>query len=399
MTEQTLVDVTDASLFGRNAFWPMFAWLRRHDPVHRHPEPGGPGFWVVTRHRDVTRVYTDSETFSSRHGMRLGSVDKAVAAVSQRMLIVSDPPEHNRIKSVISKALGHSELPRMERLARAAAARAVDDVLERGEVDFYEVAKRLTNHVICSLMGIPAGEWDWVCDTISAAFEGDDDEGKSRAHSEIFLYFSELLAERREEPGDDFISRIATDQRVAATGGRRPLTDEEIVFNCSGVLSGANETTRFSTAGAVLAFAEHPDQWEQLRSGGDAAVPAALEEVLRWTVPGVHALRTAVRPATIGGVDIAPGDRVTLWNVSANRDEEEFEQADRFLVDRTPNRHVTFGAGRHLCIGARLARLELTVFLSELAGRVRTIELRDRPTYNASNFTWGLSRLAVRLSA
>ncbi|MFC5828753.1 cytochrome P450 [Nonomuraea insulae] len=403
MTEPAvLIDVTDDTLFGRNAFWPMFAWLRQNDPVHWHAEAGGRGFWVVTRHADVTRVYTDSETFSSRHGMRLGSVDKAVAAVSGRMLIVSDPPDHNRIKSVISKALGHSELPRMERLARAAAAHAIDDVLQRDEVDFYEVAKRLTNHVICSLMGIPAADWDWVCDTISAAFEGTDEESKRHAHSEIFLYFSELLDERRKNPGDDFISRIATDQRVAETG-RRPLTDEEIVFNCSGVLSGANETTRFSTAGAVLALAEHRDQWELLRSGDGAAVekmlPAAVEEVLRWTVPGVHILRTALRPATIGGVDIASGDRVTLWNVSANRDEEEFPQADRFLVDRTPNRHVTFGAGRHLCIGARLARLELTVFLRELAGRVRTIEVRDQPVYNASNFTWGLSRLAVRLSA
>ncbi|NUR92450.1 MAG: cytochrome P450 [Nonomuraea sp.] len=376
----------------------MFAWLRRHDPVRWHLEPGGRGFWVVTRHRDVTQVYTDTETFSSRYGMRLGSDAEAVAAVSQRMLIVSDPPDHNRIKSVISKALGRSEMPRMERLARTAAARAIDDVLERGEVDFYQVAKRLTNHVICALMGIPAGEWDWVCDTISAAFEGTDAEAQSHAHSEIFLYFSELLAERREDPGADFISRIATEERVSDTG-RRPLTDEEIVFNCSGVLSGANETTRFSTAGAVLAFAENPEQWKLLRAGGEAAVPAAVEEVLRWTVPGVHALRTALRPATVGGLRIAPGDRVTLWNVSANRDEDEFDRPEEFLVDRSPNRHVSFGAGRHLCIGARLARLELSVFLNELAGRVGSIELRDRPDYNASNFTWGLSRLAVRLSA
>jgi cytochrome P450 len=180
-------------------------------------------------------------------------------------------------------------------------------------------------------------------------------------------------------------------------GQDRLLTDEEIVFNCNGVLAGANETTRYSTAGGVLALAENPDQWRALRAGGEAAIPAAVEEILRWTVPGVHVLRTATRPATVGGVPIGVGDRVTIWNVSANRDEAVFADADRFLVDRSPNRHITFGAGRHLCLGARLARLELAAFLSELLDRVEKIELRGKPRYNASNFTWGLRELPLRL--
>jgi cytochrome P450 len=142
---------------------------------------------------------------------------------------------------------------------------------------------------------------------------------------------------------------------------------------------------------------ENPDQWQALRAAGPEGVPAAVEEVLRWTVPGVHALRTAMKPARIGGVAIAPGERVTVWNGSANRDETVFVDADRFRVDRSPNRHITFGSGRHLCLGARLARLELAAFLAELVENVDSIELRGAPCYNASNFTWGLRGLAVAL--
>ena len=387
------IDLLDPEPFARNEFWSTLAWLRANDPVHRHPEPDGPGFWAITRHRDIVDVYAHHDVFSSRYGMRLGSDAQAVAAVSQRMLIVSDPPNHTQIKKVLQKAFGPAELPAIEALVRRVVHEIVDDAVARGEVDFIDVAKRIPNYVVCALMDVPRADWEWIGDVTTEAFEGDGDEDRKGAHGEIFLYFTELLAQRRGGTATDVVSQIANDSRPDG----RPLSDEEVVFNCNGVLAGANETTRYSTAGGVLTLANHPGQWAQLRRTGVDGVPAAVEEILRGTTPGVHALRTVMKPATVGGVDMAPGDRVTLWNVSANRDEAVFDEPERFQVDRNPNRHITFGHGRHVCLGARLARIELTAFLEEFLQRVREVELTAEPRYNASNFTWGLRSLPVNL--
>jgi cytochrome P450 len=314
------------------------------------------------------------------------------------MLIVADPPDHTSLKRVLSRAFAPAEIPPMQRLARQVAREMTTKAVEAGDVDLVEVVKLLPNHVICALMGLPREDWAWIGQTMTEAFEGEDEESRSGAHGEIFLYFDEVLRERRGTDGDDFISRVARDRRTTnVPGSPRLLTDEEIIFNCNGVLAGANETTRYSAAGGVLALAENPGQWQALRTAGEAAIPDAVEEILRWTVPDVHALRTATQPAVIGSQRIEAGDRVTVWNVSANRDESVFSEADRFLLNRSPNRHLAFGAGRHLCIGARLARLELNAFLHELVRQVETIELVGEPSYSASNFTWGLIHLPVRL--
>lgn len=393
------VNLLDSELFAKDAFWPVLRWLRQNAPVHRHPEPDGPGFWAVTRHRDIMSVYADTQSFSSRFGMRLDSDADAVAAVSQRMLIVSDPPDHTHLKRVLQKSFGPATLPRMDGLVRQVVAEVIQEAVEAGEVDFIDVAKKIPNYVVCTLMGIPREDWEWIGDLTTDAFESPDEAERSGAHGEIFLYFTDLLQQRREQPGDDLVSVIANERRVAdVPGGERPLTDEEIVFNCNGVLAGANETTRYSAAGGVLAFVRNPDQWAVAREGGPAVAALAAEEILRWTTPGVHAMRTVMRPARIGGVRVEPGDRVTLWNVSANRDEDVFDQPDRFVADRKPNRHIAFGHGPHLCLGARLARIELAAFVEEFAQRVERIELTGEPLYNASNFTWGLRRLPVRLS-
>lgn len=400
MTTRTApVDLTDPELFSRNEFWAQLAWLRANDPVHWHEEEDGPGFWAVTRYDDIVAAYADHQTFSSRFGMRLGGNADAVAAVSQRMLIVSDPPDHTQLKRVLAREFGPSEMPRLQPLVRQAAAAVLSEAVEAGQVDLLDVVKLLPNYVVCAVMDLPRADWAWVGRTTTEAFEGEDELSRAGAHGEIFLYFEELLHQRRDSDKDDFISRLARARRE--TPGDSPdrlLSDEEIVFNLNGVLAGANETTRYSAAGGVLALIENPGQWRALRAGGQDAVPDAVEEILRWTVPGMHALRTATAPAVVGGRAVAAGERVTLWNGSANRDEAVFGDGDVFRLDRSPNRHITFGAGRHLCLGARLARLELAAFLTELTARVSTLELTGEPVYNASNFTWGLTHLPVRLT-
>lgn len=394
-----LIDLTDEKTFSGNGFWQDMAWLREHDPVHWHPEPDGPGFWAVTRYEDALGVYHDWETFSSRNGMRLETNPVAVAAVTQRMLIVSDPPDHSQLKRVLAKGFSPAEIPHAEDLIRRVVRELLGEALRDREIDIVDLARRVPTRVVCALMGVPREEWDWLGGTMNAAFEGEDEQSRLAAHAEIFLYFSELVTERRVSPGDDFVSRIAHDRRSTSVPGEtRQLSDEEIVVNCNGVLAGGNETTRYSAGGAVLALLENPSQWEKLRTEGRSILPTAIEEVLRWTTPGVHVLRTATRPARIAGTDIAEGDRVTVWNVSANRDEAAFDAPERFDLARTPNKHLSFGGGRHQCLGARLARLELSVFLEELVAGVDSIEQTGEPGYTASNFTWGVRHLPVRLT-
>jgi cytochrome P450 len=392
------VDLTDPSRFADGRFWSDLAWLRENDPVHWHADVER-GFWAVTRHRDVLGVYADDQTFVSSQGMRLGHDPDAVGAVSQRMLIVSDPPDHTQLKRVLGRSFGSAELPRLDRLVRQTVSAAVDAALSAGELDLVPLAGRIPNNVICSLMGLPPADWDWIGEVTTEAFDGASDDARAAAHGEVFLYFSDLVAERRKRPGDDYVSRITHDLReTAVPGEQRPLTDEEAVFNCHGVLAGANETTRHAATGGALALAERPDQWQTLVDGGAGTVGTAAQEVLRWTTPAVHVLRTATRAAVIGGVPIEAGARVTLWNVSANRDAAVFPHPERFDVTRAPNRHVAFGGGRHRCIGARLANHELEVFLTELVARVSRLELIGTPQRNASNFTLGLTCLPVRLT-
>jgi cytochrome P450 len=387
-----LIDLTDDAAFGGSAFWPTMSWLRDNDPVHWH-EAGG-GFWAVTRYADAVEVYRDSDIFSSRYGMRLDTNPEAVAAVSQRMLIVSDPPEHTQLKRVLNKSVFPDDL---DGLVREIVRELLTEALAAGELDIVDVIRRLPTRVVCALLGVARPDWDWLGRTMNGAFEGPDEESRSGNHAEIFLYFAELLTKRRKDPGTDFISKVATDNRDTPDG-ERPLTDEEIIVNCNGVMAGGNETTRYSAAGGLLAFMNNPDQWALLHERGAEVIPTAVEEILRWTTPGVHVMRTAMRPARVGERDIKVGDRVTVWNVSANRDERAFPDADRFLIDRTPNRHLTFGGGRHLCLGAKLARLELSIFLEELIRQVSAVELIGEPEYTASNFTWGCRYLPVRLT-
>jgi len=385
------IDLSNADMFAADTMWDSLARLRSEAPISHHTASDG-DHWALTRYHDVFAVYADTEHFASRFGMRLGSDPDAVDAVAQRMLIVSDAPDHPVLKRILMRWFGPEQWPTMQRLVDGVVTDVLADSVGR-DLDFIEVAKALPNHVVCALMDLPRSDWEWVGAITTGAF---DDHGAATAsNSEIFLYFMDLLEQRRRRPGDDFVSWVAT---RGQDGAGRALTDEEIIFNCNGVLAGANETTRYSAAGGIAAFARYPEQWARLGTLGPDGVPAAVEEILRWTTPGVHALRTVTAPVCIRDVQLLPGERVSLWNLSANRDSDVFTDPDRFMVDRTPNRHLAFGHGRHLCLGARLARYELQVLVAELLNRVERIELTGPLAHTRSNFTWGVEQCPVFLT-
>ncbi|MGY3677878.1 cytochrome P450 [Streptomyces sp. TE33382] len=358
---------------------------------------------MAARYDDVQRVLSDPATFSSRAGIRLGGSDEAARLVADRMMVVSDPPRHGRIRRVVGAPFTPAALLRWHERIVAGVTDLVDEVVGAGTGGpvgdgaagalvrdaVGDLTQRLPNQVICAMMNLPRADWPLIGRLTTDGLDSPDPIDRLDANAEIFGYFADLIARRRARPGDDLISALL------AAGG--DLTDEELLINCSGVLTGANETVRYAAAGALLVFSDRPELWTALRASPEL-LPTTVEEILRWTSPGLHALRTVTRPVTVSGSDLLPGERVTAWLCSANRDPAVFPDPDTFRADRTPNRHLAFGWGPHVCVGSRVARLELTALLTALIRRVRTITPAGRPVWSTGNFIHGLTRLPVRLS-
>ncbi|MBD0422889.1 cytochrome P450 [Streptomyces sp. TRM S81-3] len=394
MTQLTAPDLFEPGLFEGTGFYDVFAWYRANDPVSWQRPAGDPdGFWSVTRYHDVVSVHRDSTRMSSAKGMRLGSADHAVGAVANKMLIVADPPDHTRMKRVLIQPFSNEVLSRAEEYVEEVVAGVVATAVRHPGPDLIEQLERIPTDVICAIMGLPRADWEWIGRKTTEAFESPSEVQRITANGEIFKYFSDLVRENRRTGTNAFISGL-----TARNSGGTRVTDEELVFNLSGILAGGNETTRFTLAALTLQLAQHPDQWDRVLRG-DVEPAVATEEALRWSVPGMHVLRTATEALRIGDVEVEPGQRVVTWIGSANRDPEVFDDPDTFDVGRSGNRHLSFGAGRHMCLGSRLARLEITAYLRTLRVRVRSMTLEGEPRYNGSNFTWGLNRLPVVLHA
>lgn len=400
MTEQrtapgaTAPDLFEPGLFAGTGFYERFAWYRANAPVSwQHPAGEPEGFWSVTRYHDVVAVHRDTTRMSSTGGMRLGSTERAVSAVANKMLIVADPPDHTRMKRVLIQPFSNDVLSRAEQYVEQVVADVVETAVRRRGPDLIAQLERIPTDVICAIMGLPRADWEWIGRKTTDAFESPSEVQRITANGEIFKYFSDLVRENRRTGANAFVSGLTAQD----TGGAR-LTDEELVFNFSGILAGGNETTRFTLAALTLQLVEQPDQLARVLSG-EADPAVATEEALRWSVPGMHVMRTATEALRVGGVEVEPGQRVVTWIGSANRDEEVFADPDTFDVGRTENRHLSFGAGRHMCLGSRLARLEVTAYLRTLRRLVRAMTLEGEPRYNGSNFTWGLNELPVVLHA
>ncbi|WP_329619489.1 cytochrome P450 [Streptomyces sp. NBC_01255] len=399
------IDLLTPEIFSGHRFLDQLAAVRARPGLTRHPEPDGPGFWVAARYDDVHTVLGDPATFSSRAGIRIGGTDESARLVADRMMVVSDPPRHGRIRRVVGAPFTPASLRLWHDRIVAGVTDLVDEVVESGvggpvgdrpddaagpliRDAVGDLTQRLPNQVICAMMDLPRADWPLIGRLTTDGLDSPDPIDRLDANAEIFGYFADMIGRRRARPGDDLISAL-----LAADGD---LTDGELILNCSGVLTGASETVRYAAAGALLVFADRPELWTALRAAPEL-LPTTVEEILRWTSPGLHALRTVTRPVTVAGTDLLPGDQVTAWICSANRDPAVFADPDTFRPDRTPNRHVAFGWGPHVCVGARVARLELTALLTALIRRVRTIEPAGTPVWSTGNFIHGLTSLPVRL--
>ena len=378
-----------------------FALLRREAPVFRHPEPpeDGPGFWALTRHADVLTVSRDTARFSSELGGTFIDTQTEESLAQLRLTILNmDPPKHNRYRRLVSRGFTPRVITQLVDAIEARAARIVDDVIDRGECEFVEeVAGKLPLEMICEMIGLPEEDWPRMFH-LSNRLVGFDDpdyradgEDGSAAAMEIYSYCDRVAADRRAHPRDDLMSVLVH----AEVDGER-LDDLELnLFFVTLVVAG-NETTRNLINHSMQALIDHPGEAARLRDD-PSLWPTAVDEFLRWGTSIHNFRRTATRATELQGQPIAAGDKLVMYYMSANRDEDVFDDPFRFDVARTPNDHVTFGGGGvHFCLGANLARTQIRAMLQQLVTRLTDFEPTGPAPRLRSDFVNGIKTMPLR---
>ena len=405
------VDFTDLDNFADGFPHDLFATHRREAPVywHRPTEhtPDGEGFWSIATYAETLAVLKDPATYSSvtGGGRPFGGTLLQDLSIAGQVLNMMDDPRHSQIRRLVSSGL----TPRMIRLVeddlRARTRRLLDAVVPGEPFDFLvEIAAELPMQMICILLGVPESERHWLFEAIEPQF----DFGGSRkaalsqlsaeeAGSRMYTYGQELIASKRVQPTDDMLSVVANAKSEDLGGeSAAAMSDLELYLFFSLLFSAGAETTRNAVAGGLLALADHPEQMRALREDLDT-LTTAVEEMVRWTSPSPSKRRTATRDVTLGGASIAAGQKVQIWEGSANRDASVFERPDEFDIDRKPNPHLGFGQGVHYCLGANLARLELRVLFEELLSRFDSVQVVRDVEWTRSNRHTGIRHLVVEL--
>ena len=385
------------------------AWLRANCPVYRHPGqgPGQPGFWAVTRHKDVEYVSRHPGLFSSYRRLALFSEMPDQDIETHRLMMLNmDPPRHTRQRGFVSRVFTPKAVGQLEADVARICHALLDEVAPRGEADFVrDIAAPLPLHVLCELMGVPAQDRPRLFRLSNqlAGYTGDEfvacpaarvADVMRDAALEYYLYANDLALQRRAAPCDDIVTRLLRSDAQ----GESLTTDEFDMFMLMLAVAGT-ETTRNAAAGGMLAFFEHPAQWRRLVEDPSLS-RTAVEEVVRWVSPVNLFRRTATRGTEIGGQPVAAGDKVVVFYSSANRDEDIFAEPETFDVGRDPNPHLGFGGGGpHFCLGRHLAVLQLRVLFTALAERMPDMAPAGQAVRHRSNFTNGINRLPVRFTA
>ena len=400
------VDFTDLDHFAEGFPHRLFAMHREQSPVYFHEPtentPGGEGFWSVAGYADVLAVLRDPLTYSSVTGgdRPFGGTLLQDLPIAGQVLNMMDDPRHAQIRRLVSAGLTPRMIRRVEDDLRARAGTLLDSVQPGVPFDFLVgVAAELPMQMICILLGVPETERHWLFEAIEPSFDfGGARKGEitrlsaEEAGSRMHAYGSELIAQKRAAPGDDMLSVVAT--ATVDDPDAPSLSDVELYMFFSLLFSAGAETTRNAIAGGLLALAGHPEQYRRLRED-PTLLATAVEEMVRWTSPSPSKRRTATRDTVLGGHRVRAGDKVLVWEGSANRDESIFPRADCFDVGRKPNPHLGFGQGVHYCLGANLARLELRVLFEELLERFSGFEVVRPVEWTRSNRHTGIRHLHV----
>ena len=411
-TDLADIDLADPDNYVERIPFEWFDELRHRAPVVWHEEPApNRGFWAVTRYDDLVAVHMDWETYSSESGaVSLEELDQRQLEIRKTML-ETDPPRHRELRNICNKRFSARSVGAYEGFIREVARRVLDQALPSGAFDFVsEISRELPIRFLCAIFTTPQEDAPQLIgwgdrmignqdpDFADLVVDREDTEEyrylpfRSPAALEVFAYADRMRDERLAEPTDDIINALT----VARSEG--VLNEQEFHNYFSLLMIAGNETTRHTITAGMLALMQDPEQ-TQLLKDDPSLIANATEEILRWATPVLHFRRTATRDVELRGQQIKAGDKVVTWYISANRDEEVFDDPYRFDVTRKPNDHVTFGpGGPHFCLGAHLARLETKILFQELLPRLSSIELAGPVERIRSNFVNGIKRMPVRVT-
>lgn len=409
------VDLSSHDAYLRGAPFATFERLRREDPMSWSEMAGGRGFWSVVRHADVLSLNSQSSLLSSARGIRMEDQSEEEYE-ARKTFQETDPPLHTAFRTLVNDAFSRRSVLQYEARIREITRELLGEVINAGVFDATErFARKLPMRMLAQIIGVPDSDNDWLVEKGDALISNSDPEYtnfvvdkidteeyrllpfRSPAAIELFDYANDIL--KRMRAGEQFgiLNLIVQPDST----GRRISDDEFRNFFCLLVAAG-NDTTRYSIAATIHALANQPEllAWVKSRMGDEAALRLAADEMIRYASPTTHFRRTATRDFEFHGKQVREGDKVILWFVSANRDDQAFEAPYEIRLDRKPNRHMSFGqGGPHVCLGMWLAKLEVRIVLEELAAQLRTIEQTAEHEHLRSNFILGIKHLPVRMVA
>lgn len=398
--------VKPATVADDEYFQALTAHMRANDPVPFIESDTHKSFWVATKHSDIIEIERQNDKFLNTHQSVLQSkeIEKATEETGAilRTLIHMDNPDHKKFRELTKDWFMPQNLKTVEARVQALAKHTVDRMLELGEeVDFVsDVAVWYPLRVIMMILGVPEEDEAMMLKLTQELFGADDpdmkreaetDEQRLQTLTEFFQYFTAMTADRRANPGDDVASVIANAKIDDETIGDLEAMSYYII-----VATAGHDTTSSSTAGGVLALMQHPDELAKLVA--DPSIShLTVDEAIRWVSPVKHFLRYGTEDYELRGKTIRAGDPIMMLYPSGNRDEEVFDQPNRFISDRRPNRHLAFGHGAHHCLGNLLAKMEMKHLYDEMFSRISSIELNGDPKLIQSTFVSGLKTLPVRI--
>jgi cytochrome P450 len=398
------IDVSDPLLFENDTVGHYLARLRRDDPVHHSTSPLFGKYWSVTKYKDIMHVDTNHGIFSSDIAHGGIAIMEAPVQMRASSFIAMDPPKHDEQRKTVSPIVAPGNLAAMESTIRMRTCKVLDSLPRDEEFNWVDrVSIELTTQMLATLFDFPFDDrklltwWSDVATTIPGAGNIPSIatwEDRQAELAKCLTYFTRLWNERVNAlPGHDLISMLA---HSPAT---RDMTPKEFLGNLILLIVGGNDTTRNSMSGGLLALHENPEQFAKLRAN-PALIESLVPEIIRWQTPLAHMRRTALRDTELAGKQIRQGDKVVMWYLSGNRDEDAIDNPNQFIIDRArPRQHIAFGFGIHRCVGNRLAELQLKILWEEILKRFPVIEVVGEPKRVRSPFVRGFTDLPVRIPA